>query len=155
MTDLDTREWLLTNGLGGFASGTVSDVHTRTYHGWLFAATNPPSGRKFLLSHLEASLEIAGKAIALGTNIWGGGEIEPTGYKFLHHFDINPVPKWVWSGDNWQLTRQLVMPNGLLTEGGENQLPMPKTQRILIQYRYFKAEVVDRRSQFSSSANRE
>ncbi|WP_413175309.1 amylo-alpha-1,6-glucosidase [Anabaena azotica] len=144
MTDLDTREWLLTNGLGGFASGTVADVHTRTYHGWLFAATNPPSGRKFLLSHLEASLEITGKAIALGTNIWGGGEIEPTGYKFLHHFDINPVPKWVWSGDNWQLTRQLVMPNGNWERqgsreqgaGGEDFSQSPITQRILIQYRY-------------------
>jgi 4-alpha-glucanotransferase len=143
MTDLDTREWLLTNGLGGFASGTVSDVHTRTYHGWLFAATNPPSVRKFLLSHLEASLEITGKAIALGTNIWGSGEIEPRGYKFLHHFDINPVPKWVWSGDNWQLTRQLVMPNGNWERqgsreqgAGKNKLPLPNTQRILIQYRY-------------------
>ncbi|MBK1986601.1 glycogen debranching enzyme N-terminal domain-containing protein [Sphaerospermopsis aphanizomenoides BCCUSP55] len=144
MTDLDTREWLLTNGLGGFASGTVSDVHTRTYHGWLFAAQNPPSGRKLLLSHLEASLEIRGKAIALGTNVWGSGEIEPTGYKLLRHFDINPVPKWVWGEDNWQLSRSLVMPNGLLREGGEmgrwgdgeNKLPMPNTQSILIQYRY-------------------
>ncbi|MEO3706978.1 amylo-alpha-1,6-glucosidase [Trichormus azollae] len=143
MKDLDTREWLLTNGLGGFASGTVSDVHTRTYHGWLFAATNPPSGRKFLLSHLEASLEITGKAIALGTNIWSSGEIEPSGYQFLHHFNINPVPKWVWSGDNWQLTRQLVMPNGNWERqgsreqgAGKNKLQIPNTQRILIQYGY-------------------
>lgn len=151
MIDLDTREWLLTNGLGGFASGTVADVHTRTYHGWLFAATNPPSGRKLLLSHLEASLEISGKVIALGTNIWGTGEIEPTGYKLLHHFDHNPVPKWVWSGDSWQLSRKLVMPNGLQREGREtNNLKSQKskikieevvpsiinTQRVLIQYEY-------------------
>ncbi|MEA5575609.1 amylo-alpha-1,6-glucosidase [Anabaena sp. UHCC 0451] len=144
MTDLDTREWLLTNGLGGFASGTVADVQTRTYHGWLFAVTNPPSGRKLLLSHLEASLEISGKVIALGTNVWGSGQIEPTGYKFLNHFDINPVPQWVWSEDNWQLTRQLVMPNGLRGKGGEmgrwgggeNKLSIPNIQRILIQYRY-------------------
>jgi 4-alpha-glucanotransferase len=138
MTDLDPREWLLTNGLGGFASGTVADVHTRTYHGWLFAATNPPSGRKLLLSHLEASLEISGKVIALGTNLWGSGQIEPTGYKFLRHFDINPVPKWVWSEDNWQLSRQLMMPNGLLGKDGEMERwrNRENTQRILIQYRY-------------------
>jgi glycogen debranching enzyme len=136
MTDLDTREWLLTNGLGGFASGTVCDVRTRTYHGWLFAATNPPTGRKLLLSHLEASLEIPGKVIALGTNFWGGGQIEPQGYKLLHNFDINPIPKWVWGEENWQLSRQLVMPYGWVGEGRENKLPMPNAQRTLIQYQY-------------------
>lgn len=95
MDDLDTREWLLTNGLGSFASGTVSDIRTRTYHGWLFASTNPPSGRTLLLSHLEASLEVSGKVVALGTNIWGTGEIAPTGYKLLRSFDVNPAPKWI------------------------------------------------------------
>jgi 4-alpha-glucanotransferase len=113
MDDLDTREWLLTNGLGSFASGTVSDIRTRTYHGWLFAATNPPSERTLLLSHLEASLEISGKTIALGTNIWGSGEITPTGYKLLRSFDINPVPKWIWGEGDWQLSRQFVMPYGI------------------------------------------
>ncbi|MBD2566772.1 amylo-alpha-1,6-glucosidase [Anabaena lutea] len=135
MTDLDTREWLLTNGLGSFASGTISDVRTRTYHGWLFAATNPPAGRKLLLSHLEASLEIPGKVIALGTNFWGSGQIEPKGYTMLHNFDVNPVPKWLWGEENWQLSRQLVMPYGWVEEGRE-KLPMLNAQRTLIQYRY-------------------
>ncbi|BAY40598.1 hypothetical protein NIES2111_49850 [Nostoc sp. NIES-2111] len=121
MDDLDTREWLLTNGLGSFASGTVSDIRTRTYHGWLFAATNPPSERTLLLSHLEASLEISGKAVALGTNIWGSGEITPTGYKLLRSFDINPVPKWSWGEGDWQLSRQLVMPYGV-GNGGSTTL---------------------------------
>ncbi|WP_414549281.1 amylo-alpha-1,6-glucosidase [Anabaena sp. CCY 0017] len=130
MPDLDTREWLLTNGLGSFASGTISDVRTRTYHGWLFAATNPPVGRTLLFSHLEASLEISGKVIALGTNFWGNGKIEPQGYKLLHSFDINPVPKWIWKQDNWQLSRQLLMPHGL--GSGEKIC----SHRLLIQYRY-------------------
>ncbi|MBN3939944.1 amylo-alpha-1,6-glucosidase [Nostoc sp. NMS9] len=121
MPDLDTREWLLTNGLGSFASGTVSDVRTRTYHGWLFAATNPPSGKTLLFSHLEASLEILGSVMALGTNVWGNGQIERTGYEQLRRFDINPVPKWTWGQDNWQLTRQLVMPYGLVGTGGWGQ----------------------------------
>ncbi|MDZ7969741.1 MAG: amylo-alpha-1,6-glucosidase [Nostoc sp. DedSLP03] len=163
MSDLDTREWLLTNGLGSFASGTISDVRTRTYHGWLFAATNPPSGRTLLLSHLEASLEILGSVVALGTNVWGNGQIERTGYEQLRCFDINPVPKWTWGQDNWQLTRQLVMPYGLVGTGGwgageqgswgevaESFSPLPLCpsgplplmsnaqfcHRILIQYRY-------------------
>ncbi|MBD2344905.1 amylo-alpha-1,6-glucosidase [Anabaena subtropica] len=150
MDDLDTREWLLTNGLGSFASGTVSDIRTRTYHGWLFASTNPPSGRTLLLSHLEASLEVAGKAVALGTNIWGTGEIGPTGYKLLRSFDVNPVPKWIWGEDDWQLSRQLVMPYGC---GGSREWACPERSRrgverendiqtsefchrLLIQYRY-------------------
>ena len=163
MHDLDTREWLLTNGLGSFASGTVSDVRTRTYHGWLFAATNPPSDRTLLLSHLEASLEVLGSVVALGTNFWGNGQIEPTGYELLRCFDINPVPKWIWGQDNWQLIRQLLMPYGLMGTGGwglgtgdwaqkgigNAQCPLALSEtegmpnappqfcdRILIQYRY-------------------
>ncbi|MEH2285113.1 MAG: amylo-alpha-1,6-glucosidase [Nostoc sp.] len=161
MSDLDTREWLLTNGLGSFASGTVSGVRTRTYHGWLFAATNPPSGRTLLFSHLEASLEVLGSIVSLGTNFWGKSQIERTGYELLRHFDINPVPKWTWGQDNWQLTRQLVMPYGLVeagdwglgirgnggwAQGVEGKIsnascPMPNApaqfcHRILIQYRY-------------------
>ncbi|GAX34680.1 amylo-alpha-1,6-glucosidase [Nodularia sp. NIES-3585] len=131
MPDLDRREWLLTNGLGSFASGTISDVRTRTYHGWLFAATNPPSGRTLLFSHLEASLEVSGRVIALGTNFWGNGQIEPRGYKLLHSFDINPVPKWIWEKDNWQLSRQLLMPHG----GKDGKIgTMPSC--LLMQYRY-------------------
>ncbi|MFN6460989.1 MAG: amylo-alpha-1,6-glucosidase [Nostoc sp. DedVER02] len=157
MPDLDTREWLLTNGLGSFASGTISDVRTRTYHGWLFTATNPPSGRTLLFSHLDASLEVSGNVVALGTNVWGNGEIELTGYELLRCFDINPVPKWIWGRDNWQLTRQLVMPYGVGSREqgagsrgqGENSSPLhpfpcPSASsaesqfcdRILIQYRY-------------------
>ncbi|MEH2052879.1 amylo-alpha-1,6-glucosidase [Nostoc sp.] len=117
MSDLDTREWLLTNGLGSFASGTVSGVRTRTYHGWLFAATNPPSERTLLFSHLEASLEVLGSVVSLGTNFWGKNQIERTGYELLRNFDITPVPKWTWGQDNWQLTRELVMPYGLVGAG--------------------------------------
>lgn len=155
MVDLDTREWLLTNGLGSFASGTVSDIRTRTYHGWLFAATNPPSGRTLVFSHLEASLELSDRIVALGTNFWGNCQIEPKGYQLLRLFDINPVPKWIWGEDDWQLTRHLVMPYGLVekerrgkeekSEGEREGSPHSVTptspafqfcHRILIQYRY-------------------
>ncbi|MBW4610964.1 MAG: amylo-alpha-1,6-glucosidase [Hassallia sp. WJT32-NPBG1] len=119
MNDLDTREWLLTNGMGSFASGTVCDVRTRTYHGWLIAATSPPSGRTLLFSHLEASLELPGRVVPLGTNFWGNGQIEPTGYKLQRSFDINPVPKWIWGENDWQLSRQLIMPYGMVGEEGD------------------------------------
>lgn len=132
MGDLDTREWLLTNGIGGFASGTVSDVRTRTYHGWLIAALTPPSGRKLLLSHIDASLEMADQVVALSTNFWSSGCLEPAGYKLLRSFELKPVPTWIWGENNWQLSRQLVMPH--FRAGGVSNFSF--CNRILIQYRY-------------------
>ncbi len=143
MADLDTREWLLTNGLGSFASGTVSDARTRTYHGWLIAALDPPSRRTLLLSHLDSSLEVAGKVIALETNFWASGTVDPTGYRLLRSFELEPVPTWTWGEDNWQLTRQMVMPYGGAAECGVRRAdgdcsvnPHMSDNRILIQYRY-------------------
>ena len=127
MTNLDLREWLLTNGLGSFASGTVTDVRTRTYHGWLIAAIEPPGNRQLLLSHLEASLEFGGRVVSLGTNFWGCGLVEPAGYHHLRSFEIYPVHQWIWGENNWQLTRQLLMPH---CEGNDSD------SSILIHYRY-------------------
>ncbi len=138
MDDLDTREWLVTNGLGSFACGTVSDARTRTYHGWLIAALAPPSQRMLLLSHLDASLEVAAKVVALSTNFWGSGTVEPTGFKLLQSFEVEPVPTWVWGEDNWQLSRKLIMPYGL-AQGREDLAQESKSEfcnRILIQYQY-------------------
>jgi len=139
--DLDTREWLLTNGLGSFASGTVCDARTRTYHGWLLAALEPPGNRTLLLSHLDASLEVAGSVWALSTNFWDGGKkIEPKGYQLLRSFEVEPVPKWVWGHKQWQLTRRLIMPYGLIGEevrGITESAASPRIcNRILIEYRY-------------------
>ncbi|HBB33789.1 MAG TPA: amylo-alpha-1,6-glucosidase [Cyanobacteria bacterium UBA8803] len=146
MNYLDRREWLLTNGLGSFASGTVCDARTRTYHGWLIAALDPPGRRTLLLSHFDASLEIAGKVWAISTNFWDRGKtIAPFGYQLLRSFEINPVPQWVWGYQQWQLTRQVVMPYGLQGNGGWTQeIPQDSCSitncqycnRILIHYRY-------------------
>lgn len=119
MDELDTREWLLTNGLGSFASGTVSDARTRTYHGWLIAALDPPDRRTLLLSHLEASLEIGGRVFPLGTNIWSAGKIEPMGYRWLRSFSIDPSPTWTWAGEDWRLSRQLALPGRAEGQGGK------------------------------------
>lgn len=139
MKDLDTREWLLTNGLGSFASGTVCDARTRTYHGWLIAALEPPGCRTLLLSHLDASLEVAGEIWALSTNFWRGGKIDPLGYQLLRSFEIDPVPSWIWGEEQWRLTRQLAMPYGWVETGDTESLSNAQSQwgnRILIHYRY-------------------
>lgn len=143
--NLDTREWLLTNGLGSFASGTVCDARTRTYHGWLMAALDPPGNRTLLLSHLDASLEVAGEIWALSTNFWNGGKnIEPLGYKLLQSFDTEPVPSWIWGEESWQLKRQLMMPYGLLGEEANYDRESSSCEfcnSILIQYQYQGNEV--------------
>jgi predicted glycogen debranching enzyme len=141
MDELDIREWLLTNGLGSFASGTICDAHTRTYHGWLVAALEPPGERTLLLSHIDASLTVAGQEFELGTNFWAGGAIAPVGYHFLQSFQLEPVPTWVWGQDHWRVCRRLTMPHGLVTAASQlhpsnESLSNSFDNRILIHYRY-------------------
>lgn len=139
MEYLDTREWLLTNGLGSFASGTVSDAHTRTYHGWLFAALEPPSRRHLLLAHIDATLEIGGtparQSMELSTNFWGSRAIAPQGYRLLRSFQTEPVPTWVWGESEWRITRQIVMPYGLIAPDLE-YTTQRLCNRVLVRYRY-------------------
>lgn len=96
------------------------------------AAIDPPSQRTLLLSHLEVSLEVAGQTFELGTNIWRDGTTAPAGYKFLHTFEVNPVPTWIWGQEGWQLTRQLMMPYGL----GERVNSPKFCHRVLVLYHY-------------------
>lgn len=129
MQHLDRQEWLLTNGTGGFASGTVSDARTRTYHGWLTAALQPPGERTLLFSHLEATLQVGDRITKLGTNFWTDGAIAPQGFCSLQSFSLDPIPTWVWQKHDWLLKRQLLMPH---LEIGQ---PV-SDQSILIQYTY-------------------
>lgn len=130
----DTREWLLTNGLGSFASGTVCDAHTRTYHGWLVAAMNPPGRRTLLLSRVDAYLWIGSTGFELSTNFWGSGAIAPQGYQRLQSFQISPVPTWIWGTDDWQFTREILLPYGLIPDETTEQ-PRFRHQ-VLVRYRY-------------------
>jgi predicted glycogen debranching enzyme len=133
MEELDTREWLLTNGLGSFASGTVCEAHTRTYHGWLVAALEPPSQRTLLLSRIDASLDVRGRTFELGTNFWTSGAIAPMGYRLLQQFCPDPVPTWTWGWNDWRLQRRMLMPYGLTPKG--NALPDFHSS-ILVEYGY-------------------
>jgi len=75
----EQREWLVTNGLGGYASGTVAGLLTRRYHGLLVAALPPPHGRTLLLTKLDESASYDGQEYTLFCNRWSGGEVEPAG----------------------------------------------------------------------------
>src|SRR5436189_6159793 len=92
--DLDAalrREWLETNGLGGFASSTIVGLNTRRYHGLLVAATKPPAGRSVLLSKLEETLIINGNRYDLSANQYLG-VIHPRGFQHLNSFILDPFP---------------------------------------------------------------
>src|SRR5271168_5123531 len=79
------REWLETNGIGGFASSTIIGQNTRRYHGLLVAATKPPVGRFVLLSKLEETVVLDGERFELSTNQYERA-IDPNGYLYLESF---------------------------------------------------------------------
>ncbi len=85
------REWLETNGLGGYASSTVINCHTRKYHGLLVAALKNPRGRFVLLSKIEASLFTQRKEFRLSTNKFPG-VFHPTGHRYMESFEQELFP---------------------------------------------------------------
>src|SRR5258708_19218279 len=84
-------EWLETNGLGGFASGTVSGVHTRRYHGMLTCALHPPTDRKLLVAKIEESLIIECQRIDLSSTHYPG-KIHPQGFEYFREVSLDPSP---------------------------------------------------------------
>jgi predicted glycogen debranching enzyme len=106
-----SREWLETNGLGGFAYGTVAGANTRRYHGLLTAALNPPGGRMLLLSKMEETLVIGNQRIDLSTNEYEG-VIHPEGYLYLSSFRLDPFPVFTFEAEGVKLEKSLFMLSG-------------------------------------------
>src|SRR5438128_6262117 len=94
--DLLTREWLVTNGLGGYASGTVAGVATRRYHGLLIAALPAPHGRTIFLNHLRETVRTQdGEMYYLGGDERRGGELALPGARLLEEFRLEDgLPVW-------------------------------------------------------------
>src|SRR5437899_13053565 len=83
------REWLVTNGLGGYASSTVAGVNTRRYHGLLVASMNPPVQRMVLLAALEEwLLTPAGEAVPLAAQEYWAGTVYPEGFTHLDGLEL-------------------------------------------------------------------
>jgi len=106
-----SREWLETNGIGGYASGTVSGSHTRRYHGSLVAATKPPLGRAVLLSKCEETIVIDGERFEISTNQYPD-TIHPEGYRLLTQFRLDPFPVWTFLLGNVIVEKKLFMIDG-------------------------------------------
>ncbi|HSB86290.1 MAG TPA: amylo-alpha-1,6-glucosidase [Ilumatobacteraceae bacterium] len=107
------REWLVTDGLGGFAMGTVGGLRTRRYHGLLVVATDPPIGRRLGLAALDPVLVVAGRRYELATREWASGEVAPHGYRYLTSFElVEGVPRWRWQVGDVVLEAEVAMVHG-------------------------------------------
>jgi predicted glycogen debranching enzyme len=107
-----TREWLVTNGLGGYASGTVSGVNTRRHHGLLVAAMPAPLGRMVMLKHVSEVLRLPdGRTITLGGEERGYGELEIPAREYLREFRLEDgLPIWRYEAGGVVIERTLFMP---------------------------------------------
>jgi predicted glycogen debranching enzyme len=104
-------EWLDTNGLGGFASSTVAGLNTRRYHGLLVAAMQPPAGRLVLLSKIEETLHLDGRAHELSANRYPG-VVHPQGHLFLSSFRSEPVPTFIYQIEEIELHKRVYLIQG-------------------------------------------
>jgi len=113
-TDLDkavTREWLETNGLGGFASSTIVGLNTRRYHGLLVATLKPPVERFVLLSKLEETLIMDGQAFELSANRYPG-VVHPQGFRYLKQFRLDPFPVFTYEIEGIEIEKSVFMRHG-------------------------------------------
>lgn len=124
-----SREWLETNGLGGFASSTMIGLNTRRYHGLLTAATRPPVGRLVMLSKLEETLIIDGRRYELSANRYAG-VVHPQGYKYQIAFRLDPFPVFTYEIEGIRIEKSVFMIQGENSTviQYEFQLPQPANQ---------------------------
>ncbi|HKC52794.1 MAG TPA: glycogen debranching enzyme N-terminal domain-containing protein, partial [Myxococcota bacterium] len=114
MTDgLDLREWLEADGLGGFASGTVSGVRTRRYHALLLAAATPPTGRQVLVNGLEVWLETPMGVVALSSQRYLPDVVHPDGASRIAAFSPEPWPTWrLRAAEGLELEHEVLVQRG-------------------------------------------
>jgi predicted glycogen debranching enzyme len=106
-------EWLVTNGLGGFASGTVCETLTRRYHGLLVAALAPPGVRTLMVAALDVTVGYASSVFPLATHEFGDGPLAPEGYLHLESFHLDHgLPVWRYAMADALLEKRVLMRPG-------------------------------------------
>ncbi len=113
------REWLVTDGLGGYAMGTVSGLRTRRYHGLLVVSGAPTGQRRVALAALDPVVTLAsGSVVRLGTHEWTSGAIAPAGHTLLESFELRDGhPVWRWRIGSVVVERELALRPGEATLG--------------------------------------
>jgi len=139
----ESREWLVTNGLGGYASGTVAGTTTRRYHGLLVAALQPPVKRTVLVSGLDETVRYRGNNFSLATNRWVSGFLSPKGYLQIERFHLEgSKPVWRYAFEDALLEKRVWMKQGenttyvrfSLVRGNES---VDLDAKVLVNYRDF------------------
>ncbi len=103
------REWLVPDGLGGYAMGTVSGLRTRRYHGLLMVAGKTPATRTLALAALDPLVN----GVRLATHEWADATIAPQGHIYLENFTlVNGLPRWRWRLGETVIERELAMWHG-------------------------------------------
>jgi predicted glycogen debranching enzyme len=105
------KEWIITNGLGGYASSTVLGLNTRKYHGLLISAFHPPGDRRVCLTKLDEELVMGSSTCPLGGNEFQSG-IFPKGYLSLKEFSLMPFPRFVYETQDVEVQKTVFMPHG-------------------------------------------
>lgn len=107
------REWLVTNGLGGFASGTIAGVPTRRYHGWLISALPTPDGRVVMLNHVAEWLRLpGGSRHEIGGREGGTRVLEWPGAAYLQEFRLEEgLPVWLYELQGTRIEKRILMPH--------------------------------------------
>jgi predicted glycogen debranching enzyme len=112
----ESREWLCTNGIGGFASGTVAGSLARRYHGLLLAALAPPLGRTLMAAKLDESVTYGGSSWELGANRWASGAVAPEGHRFIERFRLEGgAAVWTYACADALLEKRVWMEQGANT----------------------------------------
>ncbi len=110
-----SREWLVTNGLGGYSSNTIAGVPTRSHHGLLIASLPAPLGRMLLLSSVSEQLRLpSGQTVRLGAAVYAEGRVKLYGDSHLLKFSLEAgMPVWLFEIDGILLEKRLWMPHHL------------------------------------------
>lgn len=137
------REWLVTNGIGGYASGTIAGLVTRGYHGLLVAALKPPLERTLLVTKLDEIGQYGAVSLSLGANRWAAGTVDPQGYWEIEQFYLDKtIPVWEYAFSDALLEKRVWMEQGANTTYVRysllrGSLSLNLTLKALVNYRSY------------------
>ncbi|MEB3295324.1 MAG: amylo-alpha-1,6-glucosidase [Synechococcales bacterium] len=142
----ERREWLVSNGIGGYASGTIAGLLTRRYHGLLVAALKPPLGRTVLLTKLDEVATYDQQRYELGCDRWADGSVSPQGYHQIEQFRlVGTIPVWSFACADALLEKRIWMQAGANTTYIHYHLqratqPLQLTIKALVNYRDYHSD---------------
>jgi predicted glycogen debranching enzyme len=123
LAQVEQREWLITNGIGGYGCGTVAGLLTRHYHGLLIAALKPPLGRTLLFTKLDETVHSGDETYQLGCDRWASRTVTGHGYRHLERFHLEgTTPVWTYALGGHLLEKRVWMEPGANTTYGRYTL---------------------------------